>query len=53
MYAYRMSMRRISLYLTAKQISDLKAIHKATGITVAESIRRAVDAYLAGKEQKK
>jgi hypothetical protein len=52
MYAYRVPMRRISLYLTAQQVAALKAIRKDTGITVAESIRRAVDEFLARHKEK-
>lgn len=40
-------MKRINLHLTDKQIAALKLRAKETGMTAAEHVRRAVDAYLA------
>lgn len=39
-------MKMTSLYLTEKQMRDLKRLSEQTGLPVAEHIRRAVDAYL-------
>jgi predicted DNA-binding protein len=45
-------MKRVNYHLTDLQLKKLKALSKKTGLTVAELIRRAVDAYL-GTERKK
>jgi len=39
-------MRRTNIHLTAQQLTQLAKRAKATGLTVAELIRRAIDAYL-------
>jgi len=39
-------MKRIDTYITEKQQQQLKLISSVTGLTVAELIRRAIDAYL-------
>jgi hypothetical protein len=40
-------MKRINIHLSPKQIASLKAKAKASGLTVAEIVRRAVDIFLA------
>ncbi len=40
------TMERINHHLTKVQLTSLRALSKQTGLTVAELIRRAVDAYL-------
>ena len=42
-------MKRVNYHLTIKQIADLRMHAKQTGLSVAELIRRAVDAYLKRK----
>lgn len=39
-------MKRISYHLTIKQIDELKKVSKDTGLSVADLIRRAIDAFL-------
>jgi predicted DNA-binding protein len=39
-------MKRTALFLKAKQVTALRALSKATGVPVAELVRRAIDAYL-------
>lgn len=39
-------MKRINAYYTEQQIAQLDALHRETGMTVSEHLRRAVDAYL-------
>ena len=39
-------MKRISLFVTEKQIKEIKRDCKRTGLRLAETIRRAIDAYL-------
>lgn len=39
-------MIRVNYHLTEKQAAALKALSEKTGLTVAELIRRAVDAML-------
>ena len=39
-------MKRVNYHLSEQQIAKLKAESKRTGLTVAEIIRRAIDAYL-------
>jgi predicted DNA-binding protein len=43
-------MKRVALFLTAKQIERLQARSRLTGAPVAELIRRAVDSYLDEQE---
>jgi predicted DNA-binding protein len=43
-------MKRVNYHLTETQIEKLKALSKKTGLTVAELIRRAIDAFF-GKRQ--
>ncbi|MGA2517913.1 MAG: ribbon-helix-helix domain-containing protein [Thermodesulfobacteriota bacterium] len=38
--------KRVGFYLTDLQIKNLKKVSKATGLTVSEIIRRAVDEHL-------
>lgn len=44
-------MKRVQYHLTDKQIAALKILAEKSGLSVAEHIRRAVDAYLE-KEKK-
>lgn len=39
-------MQRVNYHLTDGQVAALKAMSERTGLTVAELIRRAIDAYL-------
>ena len=43
-------MKRVDYHLTEKQIEVLKSESKATGLSVAELIRRAVDFWLEKKK---
>lgn len=43
-------MVRINLYITIPQLSTLEAIRQETGASVAETIRRALDAYLTAPQ---
>lgn len=45
-------MIRVNYHLTEEQISRLKALSEKTGLSVAELIRRAVDAYLEQDEKR-
>jgi predicted DNA-binding protein len=45
-------MKRVQYHLTESQIERLKAISKETGLSFAEVIRRAIDAYLEDREKK-
>jgi predicted DNA binding CopG/RHH family protein len=38
-------MKRVNFHLTEQQITRLKKMSAETGLTVAELIRRAIDAY--------
>lgn len=40
-------MKRTNLYLTEKQLERLKARAEKEGLSLAELVRRAVDAFLA------
>lgn len=44
-------MIRVNFHLAKEQIDRLRAESKRTGLSVAELIRRAVDAYLARVEK--
>lgn len=48
---YDVCMIRVNYHLTERQLSRLKAEAERTGLSVAELIRRAVDAML-GKVEK-
>jgi hypothetical protein len=39
-------MQRINVHVTEKQLKELRVLSKATGLTVAEALRRAIDDYL-------
>ena len=39
-------MKRVNYHLTDKQIASLQKLAEKTGLSVAELIRRAIDAYL-------
>ena len=41
-----MRMKRINFYLTEKQIAALQKLAKASGLSVAELVRRAIDEFL-------
>lgn len=43
-------MKRINLYIALLQLEKLRQLAKATGLGVAEHVRRAIDAYLKGKK---
>lgn len=45
------TMKRVTYHLTNNQIIKLQTLSKKTGLTVAEIIRRAVDAYLEKAER--
>jgi len=47
---YDVCMKRISLYLTEKQLQRLKALSVDTGLKVADLIRRALDEYLNARK---
>ena len=38
---------KTALFLEPRQIADLKAIQKEVGVPMSESVRRAIDKYLA------
>jgi predicted DNA-binding protein len=44
-------MKRVQFHLTEKQIKQLKDLSKKTGLSVAELIRRAVDAFLQSQNK--
>lgn len=46
LYVYHVSMKRIALFLTEQQIAELKLQQKATGLSVSDLIRRAIDKQL-------
>jgi predicted DNA-binding protein len=45
-------MNRVNFHLTDEQRDRLRSLSERTGLTVAELIRRAVDAYLEKEEKK-
>jgi hypothetical protein len=48
-----MSKIKTALFLERKQIADLKAIQKKDGVPMSESVRRAIDKYLAERKKKR
>jgi predicted DNA-binding protein len=46
-------MKRTQLHLAIDQIERLKTIAERKGVSMAEIIRRAVEAYLAAEERRK
>jgi|GEM_PF-6120886 len=46
-----MRVKRTNIYLTAKQKRALELLSKETGLSSAELVRRAVDAYYLGEGQ--
>jgi len=44
-------MKRTNIHLTSHQLDKLKQLSHATEISVAELIRRAIDAYLLLREK--
>jgi len=46
------AMRRVNFHLKESQIEALQKLQEQTGCPVAESIRRAIDAYLAKQSKK-
>ena len=49
-YRYNVGMKRTHIFLPEPVLTALKALSDKTGLSVAEHIRRAIDAYL--KRQK-
>ncbi len=47
------AMRRTNMYFSAPQMEELTAMSASTGLSIAELVRRAVDAYLATARKKK
>jgi hypothetical protein len=47
-----MNMIRTTVFLTSQQVAGLLKLAKGTGARPAESIRRALDAYLKRKNRK-
>jgi predicted DNA-binding protein len=45
-------MKRVQYHLTEDQIGRLKAVCEETGLSFAEVIRRAIDAYLEERDKK-
>jgi predicted DNA-binding protein len=45
-------MKRTQLHLAIDQIERLKAIAERKGVSMAEIIRRAIEAYLAAEERR-
>jgi predicted DNA-binding protein len=43
-------MKATRIYLKLKQVKGLDALSKKTGASVAELVRRAIDAYLKGNK---
>ena len=43
---YNVGMKRTNIYLTERSTDKLKALSKETGLSVAELVRRAIDAFL-------
>jgi predicted RNA-binding protein YlxR (DUF448 family) len=46
-------MKKVAFWLKAEQLAKLRAIQKALGVPVSESIRRAIDQYLKQRTKKK
>ena len=46
MRTYYTRMQRTNIHLTPAQRKRLAALRRVTGLTIAEIVRRAVDAYL-------
>jgi len=47
----RDEMRRTNIFLSARQIEDLKRLSKKEDLSVAELIRRAIDQFLERKKK--
>lgn len=45
-------MKRFQIYLAVVQFTKLTALAKATGLSIAEHIRRAIDVYLDAPKKK-
>lgn len=43
-------MKRVNLHLTEQQMHRLHALSQATGLSVAEHVRRALDDYLSKQD---
>lgn len=56
MYAHllynRRIMKRTSLFLSEKQLSQLRALAQETGLPIAELVRRALDEYIERQKAK-
>lgn len=51
-YSGGMNMKKVNYHLTEIQIKGLRTLSDATGLSVAEIIRRAVDEYLSKRTDK-
>lgn len=51
-HANKVQLVRTTYHLTKMELADLRALSKKTGMSVAEIIRRAVDAYLDANAKK-
>lgn len=49
---YIVRMERVNFHLTMQQIDRLRKLSEREGLSVAELIRRAVDAYLETRDEK-
>jgi hypothetical protein len=47
MYVYNVHMKRISLFVSLPQYNALLTLAKMLGLSFSETLRRAIDAYLA------
>lgn len=47
------AMKRVNIYLTEQQLAQLRQLVNTTGLTMAELVRRALDAFLAIRMQEK
>jgi predicted DNA-binding protein len=45
-----MGMKRTNIFLPEQQLAELRALANATGLSVAELVRRAIDQYLGKKK---
>lgn len=46
-------MKRTSLFLSTKQLEQLRALAQETGLPIAELVRRALDEYIERQKAKK
>ena len=45
-------MKRINIHFSERQIEQLKALSEEAGLSVAEIVRRAIDAFIAKEKLK-